>query len=123
MYALLISLLFCHFLADYCFTSPHMLEAKTTGKKLQYIVLHSLVHAALMSIVLLVFGIEIKTVLLLFSFELTTHFIIDYLKGLFGRLFPDYADNSQKSFWMLYGFDQLLHLLVIVAMVYYTATP
>jgi hypothetical protein len=29
------------------------------------------------------------------------------------------ADMQKKPYWMLYGFDQLLHLLVIVMIWYY----
>lgn len=116
-FTLLISLFICHFLADYCLTTPQMIKAKASGKKLQHIFFHSCVHAILMSLVFFAFSISWKTVLLLFSFELCSHFVIDYIKGFAGRLFPTLADNQQKPFWILYGFDQLLHLLVIVAMV------
>lgn len=118
LFALLISLLICHFLADYCLTTPAMIKAKATGEKLRYIFFHSGIHAVLMGIVLLAFDISLTIALLLFAFELCTHFIIDYLKGLAGRRIPAFADNRMKPFWALYGFDQLLHLLVIVAMVY-----
>ena len=118
-FTLLISLFICHFLADYCLTTPQMIKAKASGKKLQHIFFHSCVHAILMSLVFFAFSISWKTVLLLFSFELCSHFVIDYIKGFAGRLFPTLADNQQKPFWILYGLDQLLHLLVIVAMVYF----
>ena len=117
-FILLISLLFCHFLADYCLTTPQMIKAKASGKKIQHIFLHSCVHAVLMTLVFFAFCIPLKTILLLFTFELCSHFIIDYMKGLVGRMYPAFADNQQKPFWVLYGIDQLLHLLVIVAMVY-----
>ena len=118
-FTLLISLLICHFLADYCLTTPQMIKAKASGKKLQHIFFHSCVHAVLMGLVFLAFSVSWKTVLLLSAFELCSHFVIDYLKGLSGRLFPALADNQQKPFWILYGLDQLLHLLVIVAMTYF----
>ncbi|MBR5117355.1 MAG: DUF3307 domain-containing protein [Muribaculaceae bacterium] len=117
-FVLIISLLICHFLADYCLTTPQMIKAKASGKKLQHIFLHSFVHSILMSLVFVAFSRPLKIVFLLFAFEFCTHFIIDYLKGLVGRLYPAFADNRQKQFWVLYGLDQLLHLLVIVAMVY-----
>ena len=98
IFALLISLLSCHFLADYCLTTPKMIQAKASGKELQHIVLHSGVHAALMSVVFLIFGISAKVVLLLFALEICSHFIIDYFKGLLGRLFPLLADNRHKQF-------------------------
>ena len=118
-FALLISLFICHFLADYCLTTPQMIKAKASGKKLQHIFFHSCVHAVLMGLVFFAFSVSWKTVLLLSAFELCSHFVIDYLKGLAGRLFPALADNQQKPFWILYGLDQLLHLLVIVAMTYF----
>lgn len=117
-FTLLVSLIGCHFVADYCLTTPQMIKAKASGEKLQYLFLHSLVHALLMGIVFFVFGIAAKTALMLFALELCSHFVIDYLKGLAGRLSPACADNQQKPFWVLYGFDQTLHLLIIVAMVY-----
>ena len=49
---------------------------------------------------------------------LVSHFAIDHEKVLAGRLHSDFAGNRQKSFWVLYGLDQLLCMLVIVAMVY-----
>ena len=118
-FALLISLFICHFLADYCLTTPQMIKAKASGKKLQHIFFHSCVHAILMGLVFLAFSVSWKSILLLFSFELCSHFVIDYMKGFVGRQFTSLADNQQKPFWILYGLDQLLHLLVIVAMVYF----
>ena len=118
-FALLISLFICHFLADYCLTTPQMIKAKASGKKIQHILFHSCVHAVLMGLVFFAFSVSWKTVLLLFAFELCSHFVIDYMKGFAGRRFTSLADNQQKPFWILYGLDQLLHMLVIVAMVYF----
>lgn len=33
--------------------------------------------------------------------------------------FPAFGHQQQKPYWMLYGLDQLLHLLVIVIIWYY----
>ena len=120
IFKLLISLLVCHFLADYCLTTPQMIAAKASGKKLQHVALHALVHAALMGAVLLAFCVS--CVVGLFALELVTHFVIDYGKGFLGRKFPAFADNTKKLFWMLYGLDQLLHLLVIVVIVYFAVS-
>ena len=35
-------------------------------------------------------------------------------KGRLTALYPVLADQHSKPYWMLYGFDQLLHLLVLV---------
>lgn len=117
-YLLLILLIVCHFVADYCLPTRQMLAAKASGKRVQYIVLHAGVHAVLMSGVLIAFGTGLRLVALLFAIELVSHFIIDYAKGLMGRCFPACADVQKKAFWVVYGLDQLSHLLVIVAMVW-----
>ena len=116
-YALLISLLICHFVADYGLTTPAMIEAKATGKRMIHIVLHAGIHTVLMGGVLIVFGATIYITSMLVLLELLSHFLIDYGKGWIGRRFPSCGDNKQKAFWVLYGFDQLLHLLVIVLIV------
>ncbi len=118
VFLLLISLLICHFLADYCLTTPQMIEAKASGKHLQHIGLHAAVHATLMVVVLLAFCVSFVVVSALYALELISHFAIDYGKGFLGRKFPALGDNTKKPFWVLYGLDQLLHLLVIVAIVY-----
>lgn len=117
-YLLLILLIVCHFVADYCLTTRQMLEAKASGKRVHYIALHAGVHAVLMSGVLLACGTSLQLVALLFAIEFASHFIIDYAKGLVGRCFPVCADVQKKAFWVVYGLDQLLHLLVIVAMLW-----
>lgn len=119
-FTLLILLIVCHFVADYCLTTPQMLAAKASGKRLHHIVLHAGVHAVLMGIVFLIYGTDLQLVAILFSIELVSHFVIDYMKGLAGRCFPACADVKKKAFWVVYGLDQLLHLLVIVAMVWVT---
>lgn len=116
---LLIALLFCHYLADYCFTTPSMIKAKADGKMAGPILLHAGVHALLVGVCLLVFGVSWKLLLLLMLAELVSHYLIDTAKGLLTARFPLLADQQKKPYWMLYGFDQLLHLLVIVGIWYY----
>ena len=116
---LLIALLVGHYLADFCLTTPAMIRAKADGKKAGPILLHAGVHALLVGVCLLVFGVSWKLLLLLMSAELVSHFLIDTTKGLLTARFPLLADQQKKSYWVLYGFDQLLHLLVIVGIWYY----
>ena len=111
---LLISLLVCHYLADFCFTTPSMILAKADGKNIWPILLHTVIHAVLMGLCLLVFGVPWKLILPLMLAELVSHFIIDTAKGRLTARFPLLADQKRKSYWMLYGFDQLLHQGVIV---------
>ena len=118
MIYILLSLLICHFLADYCLTTHGMIAAKAKGWPLLPIVGHAAVHAILMGAALDVLGISWKMCLWLAALQLVTHFVIDTMKGVLTGHFPLLADNTQKPFWILYGFDQLLHLLVILLIAY-----
>lgn len=111
---LLIVLLVCHYLADFCLTLPIMIRAKANGKQLWPIVLHSMVHAVLMGLCLLLFGVSVLTTLYLIVAEAMSHFIIDLSKARLSAHVPRLADATCKPYWMLYGLDQLLHQLVVV---------
>ena len=111
---LLIALLVCHYLADFCLTLPIMIRAKANGKQLWPIVLHSMVHAVLMGLCLLLFGVSVLTTLYLMVAEAMSHFIIDLSKARLSTHVPRLADATGKPYWMLYGLDQLLHQMVVV---------
>ncbi|MBQ9215138.1 MAG: DUF3307 domain-containing protein [Prevotella sp.] len=111
---LLIALLVSHYLADYCLTRPMMIRAKADGKNVWPILLHASIHAVLMGLCLLVWGAQWTTLVWLMGVELVTHFAIDLTKARLSFHFPQLADAKQKSYWMLYGLDQLLHQLVVV---------
>ena len=115
MFFFLIIMLICHYLAYFCFTSPAMIRAKADGRNPWPILLHSSIHAVLMGVCLLIWGVRMKALILLVLFELVSHFVIDTSKGLLTARFPILADQQHKPYWMLYGFDQLLHQLVVVA--------
>ena len=117
---LLVVLLVGHYLADFCLTTPAMIRAKADGRKAGPILLHAGVHALLVGVCMLVFGVSWKLLLLLMFAELVSHFLIDTAKGLLTARFPLLADQQKKPYWMLYGFDQLLHLLVIVGIWYFS---
>ena len=120
MVSLLISLLICHYLADFCLTTPAMIKAKADGRNFWPIFLHAGIHAVLMGSCLLVFGVSWKLLLMLMLAELVSHYFIDTTKGLLTARSPSLANQQRKAYWMLYGFDQLLHLLVIVGIWYYS---
>ena len=115
---LILFLLLCHYLADFCLTSPAMIQAKADGRNPWPILLHAGIHAGLVSICLLFWQTPWKT-LLLVLLELVSHFLIDTAKGRLTARFPALADMQQKPYWMLYGLDQLLHLMVLVMIWYF----
>lgn len=115
---LLIALLMCHFLADFCLTWPALIRSKADGRNVWPILLHAAVHTVLMGICLFLFGVDWQMLLLLMLLELVTHFVIDTCKAAVSVRYPRLADVRQKSYWVLFGFDQLLHQLVVVAIWY-----
>lgn len=125
---ILIALFFCHYLADYTYLSTAwMLNAKRFGKPLFPIFIHALTHATLMLIAIWIFnsiklnywsGILLKEIYL-FLFQLITHFLIDVWKGRMNGWFPSLQNPANKWHWVVFGFDQFLHALVIILMVGY----
>jgi len=112
---ILIGLFICHWLADYTHLSTAwMLNAKRFGRPSFPILVHASVHTLLMSLVLLCLGVQ--NILVLASFQLLTHFLIDTLKGKMNLWFPALQSPANKWHWVVFGFDQLLHALVIIAM-------
>ena len=118
---LLIVLLICHYLADFCLTLRVMIRAKADGRRLWPIMLHAAVHALLIGACLVVYGVNWQLLLMLMLVELLTHFLIDTAKARLSAACPTLADSRRKPYWMLYGLDQLLHQMVIVV-IWYTAT-
>ena len=112
-------MLICHYLADFCFTSPAMIKAKADGRNPWLILLHAGIHAGLIGLCLLVWGVSWKLLLMLALIELVSHFLIDTFKGYLTARYSFFANMQKKPYWMLYGLDQLLHLLVIVIICYY----
>ena len=116
----LIGLFFCHFLADFTpLSTKEMLSAKRFGTPLIPIAAHAAVHGILMFFFLLLFGVDIELAMNLWLFQIATHFLIDLLKGKLNFWFPIFQDNTNKAHWMLFGFDQFLHAVVIILMAYY----
>ncbi len=115
---LLIALLLCHYLADFCLTWPALVRAKADAKTLWPILSHAGVHAVLMGCCLLVFGVSMELAFWLMLLELVTHFVIDTSKAAVSVKVPLFADVRQKPYWVLFGLDQLMHQLVVVVIWY-----
>ena len=113
-----IGLFFCHFLADFTWLStPWMLSAKAKGEPLLPIFAHATVHAVLMTIFVGVcLGTKLTSALLMnvFILQSVSHFLIDTLKGKMNVWVPIVQTPSNKWHWIVFGFDQFLHSLVIL---------
>jgi hypothetical protein len=108
---ILIGLFICHFLADYKLTTARMLDAKRLGKPLIFILAHAMVYTLLMGAYLVWLGI--KNTIILMVFQLITHLLIDVLKGRMNVWFPSLQSPANKWHWIVFGFDKLLHAVVI----------
>jgi len=118
----LISLIICHYLADFQLTTPSMIAAKTKGAPALPIMSHAAVHALLIFLCLLIAGATWELSSILAGIEFITHFIIDSLKGRLTALYPTLADMQKKPYWQLYGLDQLHHIIVIIFIWYSVIT-
>ena len=116
----LLSLLICHYLGDFCFTSPGMIKAKADGKSPWPILLHSCIHAALVGLCLVCWQVSWKLILLMMLVEVVSHFLIDLGKGLISGHSQVLSDPKKKAYWMLYGFDQLLHLSILLLIFHFS---
>lgn len=118
---ILITLFICHWLADYTHLSTAwMLDAKRLGTPLLPILAHAAIHAFLMSFSIgIIFDMQTYDVVILFAFQLITHFAIDVWKGKMNNWFPQLQSPTNKWHWVVFGFDQLLHALVIIFMSLY----
>lgn len=117
---ILIGLFFCHFLADFTpLSTKEMLAAKKFGTPLIPIAAHAIAHGILMLFFLLLLGVDYELAMNLWLFQVATHFLIDLLKGKLNFWFPIFQDNTNKAHWILFGFDQFLHSVVVILMAYY----
>lgn len=114
---ILIGLFICHFLADFTpLSTPWMLHAKCLGKPLVPILTHACVHGILMLVFMLSIGVRYEVALQMWLLQVVTHFSVDVLKGRMNGWFPTLQDTSSKGHWTVFGFDQLLHAIVIIIM-------
>lgn len=120
MMLLLVVLLLCHYLADFCLTWPALIRSKADGRQVWPIMQHAAVHALLMGACLVVYGITLRILLLLMTLEWATHFLVDTTKARLTVSFPMFADARHKPYWILYGLDQLLHQTVVIYIWYIT---
>ena len=106
---LFIKLILAHLIGDFFLQSKASISQKNTKKWLApHLYLHILIHFAL---VLLLAGIDMWRQALIIA---VTHYIIDGWKFQF---------QNKKNKQVLFFVDQLLHLLVIIGVVYFTVKP
>lgn len=119
LFWLLIFYQFKHFFADFVFQNVWMLQKSRPGWDF---VLPLTIHSGIHSILTLVISVYISPHLWwLAVIDFVVHFIMDRLKSgpkYFGR----YSDVRSKSYWICFGFDQMMHHLTHIYICWVLAT-
>lgn len=112
MIALLVEFFIKHFLADFVFQTKYQWSNKGTFLHPGGL-LHSGIHAALTTLILLINDVCFVELILL---DFVSHYVIDYCKVNINRKFNFTPDTY--GFWVMTGLDQLLHYLTYITMMY-----
>ncbi|UZV39730.1 hypothetical protein APT65_00127 [Trabzonvirus APT65] len=116
---LLSTLVLKHFVFDFAYQPPYQWRNKGTYGHMGGIQ-HSGFHSIATCIILLIYPVPIEKVLVLVLFEFIAHYHIDWAKMSINKKMGWKADTHEE-FWILLGFDQLLHIqcyifIVLVAL-------
>lgn len=116
-----------HFLFDWLYQPPYMWKNKGTFGHWGGIV-HSSLHGVSTAIILALFGaVTLRSdaamimILPIALAEFVAHYMIDWAKMNINRK-TGWTATTHHAFWVLTGFDQLLHQLTYVAIIAYWIT-
>jgi hypothetical protein len=117
MFEALLGLFIKHFICDF----PLQMFPWVYRNKGQYFhpggIVHAFIHGA-GTIVVLYYFLDIRNAILFASIDAIMHYHIDWAKMNLSAHFQLKPDNSEW-FWLLLGFDQLLHHLTYFTIIYY----
>lgn len=124
---LLLLLSWWHMIADYTpFCNQWMCKAKEFWEPLFPILIHAFIHAIGMGTILLLYSdktpIHLILIIKLFFLQWITHFLIDTIKWKINYYFPSVRDTHSDWYRIVFGWDQYLHTVIIIMMVYYYST-
>lgn len=114
MLLLLTLLTLKHFIADFVYQPPYQWQNK--GK---YGHPGGVIHAgqhAILSFLILIFFVNPVQALGLAALELLIHYHMDWFKMWYNKR-KGWGANTHPQFWVLLGFDQLVHSLTYILMV------
>lgn len=115
-YILLIMLTLKHFLADFVYQPPFQWKNKGTYGHIGG-VLHSGQHILLTGFILGFYPVSWLTILGICSFEFLIHYHMDWFKMRYNA-YKGWSANTHNEFWVLMGFDQLIHSLTYILIIY-----
>lgn len=108
---LLTLLLVKHFIFDFYYQPPYMWQNKGTFGHWGGIA-HSGIHAFATYFILCLFVVP-AAALMLAAFEFVVHYLTDWAKMNINRI-KGWTATTHNEFWQLTGFDQLVHQLTYV---------
>lgn len=116
---LIAALLVKHFVWDFFYQPPYMLQNKGTLGHWGGIA-HSGVHA-ITTLVILLFFLPVSNLIVFIAplFEFALHYLTDYAKMNINRI-KGWGATTHNEFWQLTGLDQLVHQLTYVAIIVMT---
>ncbi len=118
-FLLLVIYQFKHYIADFPLQREYMLRKTLPHWDFVLpLVLHCLVHAVLTLIICFIFAPQLWWLAI---FDFVVHFIMDRLKSG-PRYLGRYNDLSQAGFWNVLGFDQMVHHLTHIYIIYQIVT-
>lgn len=104
-----------HFIFDFAYQPPYQWKNKGTYGHMGGIQ-HSGFHAIVTGLILLVYPVSVEKIGYLVLFEFIVHYHIDWAKMNINKKMGWKAD-THEGFWILLGFDQLLHLQCYILIV------
>lgn len=108
-------LLFTHWLADFVFQTDWMAKSKSTS--IPILVVHTLVYTLVFAaILLLLLGPSIPLIQFLLV-NWIAHTLVDYITSRISKVL--YTANDIHNFFVVIGFDQLLHAITLIGTAYY----
>ncbi len=119
IFVLLIIYQFKHFIADFPLQREYMLR-KTLPQWdfLLPLITHCLVHAVLTLVICLVYAPQLWWLAI---FDFVVHFVMDRIKSG-PRYLGRYNNLTQSGFWNVLGFDQMVHHLTHIYIIYVIVT-
>jgi hypothetical protein len=113
MIRFILLLLFLHWVTDFFLQSDAMALQKSENNKV--LGKHCLIYSFPLSLLFLFWGLE--TAGIAFGALFISHFAIDYVTARLNKKF--WLNNKRHEFFVMIGFDQFLHYMVLLLLVLY----